>query len=57
MQIREKESIRQKNNLRYLQQEELVNIEKLQNKQFNDFTKAWDEYTGDYESTAYMSIE
>ncbi|EAS05998.2 EF hand protein (macronuclear) [Tetrahymena thermophila SB210] len=57
LEIKQKEQLRQKNNLRFMQEEELVNIEQLQKNQFEEFTKAWDNYMAEYEATAYLSLE
>ena len=52
-----KETIRQKNNIRAAQEQELQNIEAAQKAQFLEFSQAWDNYMSDYEATAYLSLE
>ena len=52
-----KETIRQKNNIRSAQEQELQNIEQAQKAQFLEFSQAWDNYMSDYEATAYLSLE
>lgn len=52
-----KETIRQKNNIRIAQEQELQSIENAQKAQFLEFSQAWDNYMSDYEATAYLSLE
>jgi len=52
-----KETIRQKNNIRTAQEEELQSIENAQKQQFLEFSTAWDNYMSEYEATAYLSLE
>lgn len=52
-----KETIRQKNNIRISQEQELQSIENAQKAQFLEFSQAWDNYMSDYEATAYLSLE
>lgn len=52
-----KETIRQKNNIRTAQEQELQSIEAAQKAQFLEFSQAWDNYMSDYEATAYLSLE
>lgn len=52
-----KETIRQKNNIRIAQEQELQSIENAQRAQFLEFSQAWDNYMSDYEATAYLSLE
>lgn len=52
-----KETIRQKNNIRIAQEQELQSIENAQKSQFLEFSQAWDNYMSDYEATAYLSLE
>ena len=52
-----KETIRQKNNIKAAQEQELQNIEAAQKAQFLEFSQAWDNYMSDYEATAYLSLE
>ena len=52
-----KETVRQKNNIRAAQEQELQNIEAAQKAQFLEFSQAWDNYMSDYEATAYLSLE
>lgn len=39
------------------QKNEIATVENAQKVQFNEFSKAWDEYMADYENAAYESIE
>lgn len=39
------------------QRQELVHIEAMQRMQFEEFTRAWDQYMASYEQTAFQSIE
>ena len=55
--IKIKETIRQQNQIRFIQEEELLQVENAQKQQFIEFTNAWDNYMADYEATAYMSLE
>ena len=55
--IKQKEVSCKQNNIKFLQEEELLSIENAQKSQFLDFTAAWDNYMTDYEATAYMSLE
>ena len=52
-----KETIRQKNTIRAVQEQELQDIEAAQKAQFLEFSQAWDNYMSDYEATAYLSLE
>ena len=52
-----KETIRQKNNIKAAQEQELQNIEAAQKAQFLEFSQGWDNYMSDYEATAYLSLE
>lgn len=52
-----KETIRQRNNIRIAQEQELQSIENAQKSQFLEFSQAWDNYMSDYEATAYLSLE
>jgi len=55
--LKKKESIRQQNNIRSMQDQELHSIESAQKTQITQFNKAWDTYMADYEATAYLSLE
>lgn len=55
--IKVKEIIRQENNIRSFQEEELTQVENAQKEQFIEFNKVWDNYMGDYEATALASLE
>ena len=39
------------------QKQELIHIEAIQRMQFEEFTRAWDDYMTQYEKTAYNSIQ
>jgi hypothetical protein len=39
------------------QKQELVHIEAMQRMQFDEFTRAWDQYMAQYEQTAFNSID
>jgi Ca2+-binding EF-hand superfamily protein len=55
--IKVKEILRQENNIRSFQEEELAQVESAQTEQFIEFNKVWDSYMGDYEATALASLE
>ena len=55
--LREKETLRQQNNMRSAQEQELLTVENAQKAQFIEFSQAWDNYMSDYEATAYLSLE
>ena len=43
--------------MKVAQEQELLTVESAQRAQFAEFSKAWDEYMTDYETTAYLSLE
>lgn len=47
----------QKVQMEKYQDDEFKNIELTQQMQYDEFTKAWDDYMQDYEATAYLSLE
>lgn len=49
--------MRQVNNIRAAQEQELSSIEGAQKQQFMEFSNAWDNYMAEYETTAYLSLE
>ena len=49
--------LRQLQNMRQAQEQELVTVEGAQRSQFLEFSGAWDNYMSDYEATAYLSLE
>ena len=49
--------MRQQNNMRTAQEQELLTVENAQKAQFIEFSQAWDNYMSDYEATAYLSLE
>lgn len=49
--------LRQLQNMRQAQEQELVTVEAAQRNQFLEFSNAWDNYMSDYEATAYLSLE
>mmetsp|Transcript_9482 Transcript_9482/g.10416 ORF Transcript_9482/g.10416 Transcript_9482/m.10416 type:complete len:313 (+) Transcript_9482:113-1051(+) len=55
--LRRKETLRQRTNIKMAQEEELKSIEDAQRNQFVEFSNAWDKFMSDYEATAYMSLE
>lgn len=55
--LKEKETLRQQNNMRTAQEQELLTVENAQKAQFIEFSQAWDNYMSDYEATAYLSLE
>ena len=55
--LKEKEILRQQNNMRSAQEQELLTVENAQKAQFIEFSQAWDNYMSDYEATAYLSLE
>lgn len=55
--LKEKETLRQQNNMRSAQEQELLTVENAQKAQFIEFSQAWDNYMSDYEATAYLSLE
>lgn len=55
--IKLKEILRQENNIRSFQEEELAQVENAQREQFIEFNKVWDTYMTEYESTALTSLE
>ena len=55
--LKNKEMLRQLQNMRQAQEQELVTVESAQRAQFLEFSAAWDNYMSDYEATAYLSLE
>ena len=55
--LKNKEMLRQLQNMRQAQEQELVTVERAQRSQFLEFSAAWDNYMSDYEATAYLSLE
>jgi len=55
--LRGKEILRQMQNMRQAQEQELITVENAQRQQFLEFSQAWDNYMSDYEATAYLSLE
>jgi len=55
--IKAKEILRQENNIRSFQEEEMAQVENAQKDQFIEFNKVWDSYMADYEATALASLE
>ena len=55
--LRAKEMLRQLQNMRQAQEQELQTVENAQRSQFLEFSGAWDNYMSDYEATAYLSLE
>jgi hypothetical protein len=55
--LRKKESARQLNSMRMVQDQELQNVENTQKQQYAEFSAAWDNYMAEYEATAYHSLE
>jgi hypothetical protein len=55
--LKQKETLRQQNNMRSAQEQELLTVENAQKAQFIEFSQAWDNYMSDYEATAYLSLE
>ncbi len=55
--LRQKEALRQQQNMRQAQEQELITVENAQRAQFLEFSQAWDNYMSDYEATAYLSLE
>jgi len=55
--LKAKEMLRQLQNMRQAQEQELVTVENAQRAQFLEFSHAWDNYMSDYEATAYLSLE
>ena len=55
--LKGKEMLRQLQNMRSAQEQELVTVETAQRSQFLEFSQAWDNYMSDYEATAYLSLE
>ena len=49
--------LRQLQNMRQAQEQELVTVEAAQRNQFLEVSNAWDNYMSDYEATAYLSLE
>ena len=49
--------MRQTENMRLAQEQELATIEAAQKAQFEEFNKAWDKYMADYEVAAFESVE
>lgn len=49
--------MRQVNNIKASQEQELQAIEEAQKAQFIEFSEAWDKYMNDYENTAIKSLE
>ncbi|CAI2373520.1 unnamed protein product [Moneuplotes crassus] len=48
---------KQRAQIQSFQEKELKSIEATQRQQFEEFSKAWDEYMADYEATAFLSLE
>jgi len=55
--IKAKEMVRQENNIKAFQEEELIQVENAQKEQFIEFNKVWDNYMAEYEVTALDSLE
>ena len=55
--LRNKEMLRQLQNMKQAQEQELITVESAQRAQFLEFSSAWDNYMSDYEATAYLSLE
>ena len=55
--LKNKEMLRQLQNMRQAQEQELITVESAQRAQFLEFSGAWDNYMSDYEATAYLSLE
>ncbi len=55
--LKNKEMLRQLQNMRQAQEQELITVESAQRSQFLEFSGAWDNYMSDYEATAYLSLE
>lgn len=55
--LKSKETLRQMQNMRQAQEQELITVENAQRAQFLEFSQAWDNYMSDYEATAYLSLE
>jgi hypothetical protein len=55
--LKNKEMLRQLQNMRQAQEQELITVEAAQRSQFLEFSGAWDNYMSDYEATAYLSLE
>ena len=55
--LKNKEMLRQLQNMRQAQEQELITVESAQRSQFLEFSAAWDNYMSDYEATAYLSLE
>ena len=55
--IKIKEIIRQQNQIRLIQEEELLQVENAQKYQFAEFTRAWDNYMTEYQAAANLSLQ
>ena len=55
--LKNKEMLRQLQNMRQAQEQELITVEAAQRSQFLEFSGAWDNYMSDYEATDYLSLE
>ena len=55
--LKNKEMLRQLQNMKQAQEQELITVESAQRAQFLEFSSAWDNYMSDYEATAYLSLE
>ena len=55
--IKLKEILRQENNIKSFQEEELAQVENDQKEQFIEFNRVWDNYMADYEATALESLD
>ena len=55
--LKNKEMLRQLQNMKQAQEQELITVESAQRSQFLEFSSAWDNYMSDYEATAYLSLE
>jgi len=55
--IKLKEILRQENNIKSFQEEELAQVENAQKDQFIEFNRVWDNYMADYEATAIESLD
>jgi len=55
--IKLKEILRQENNIKSFQEEELAQVENAQKEQFIEFNRVWDNYMADYEATALESLD
>jgi len=55
--IKLKEILRQENNIRSFQEEELAQVEQAQKEQYEEFSKVWDKYMTEYEAKALDSLD